>query len=107
MKFFKWAWAFVPDPAKIWVIIGASVIIFGAIAGIVYKIDKGGYDRCEAQYSSAALEAKDKARKEILKLEEKYDAIRAEIISMEGENLVCGVRVEHAIDRMPGTPAGE
>lgn len=107
MKFFKWAWAFVPAPAKIWVIIGAAVIILGAIAGVVYKIDKGGYDRCEAQYSSAALEAKDKARKQILELEEKYDAVRAEILSIEGDNPVCGARVEHVIDRMPGTPASQ
>lgn len=107
MKFFQWAWAFVPGPAKIWVAIGAAVIILGAIAGIVYKIDKGGYDRCEARYSSAALDLKDEARKKILKLEKDYAEIQKQIIRTEGPNAVCGPRVELAIDRMPGTPGSE
>ena len=107
MKLIKWAWAFIPDPAKIWVAVIGCALILVTIAGIVYKIDKGGYDRCEGKYSSAALELKDSARKEILELEKKYDKIKSEIVNVKGENAVCGPRVELAIDRMPGASGSE
>lgn len=107
MRFLSWIWAFIPAPAKAWVILGLVVTGLSLVGFMVYKIDKNGYDRCEAKYASASADQKDEARKEILKSEKQYDRIKTEIIQVQGDNAVCGPRVELAIDRMPGAPNGE
>ena len=101
--------ALIPAPLRIYVMVGAGVLILGALAlaGIVWKIDRRGYNRCEASYSSAALALKDQARKDILELEEKFDEVRSEIHNTTGANPVCGPRVVLAIDSMPGAPGSE
>lgn len=104
MNFVKWIWAFVPAPAKVWVAIVGVALVIGALAGIVWKIDQGGYKRCEGKYAGAALDLKDESRKDILKVEEKYDGVKNEIIRQQGPNDPVGPRVEFAIDRMPSPP---
>lgn len=101
MKWFKWAWAFVPEPAKVWVAIGGVLLILAAVGGIVWKIDQGGYNRCEGNYAKAAKDLKDSSREEILKVEGKYDSVKDEIYRNDGANSSVGPRVEHAIDSMP------
>lgn len=104
MKALKWIWAFVPEPAKVYVAIAGAVLVIGALAGIVWKIDHNGYKRCEGKYANAAVELKDESRKKILKVEEKYDGVKNQIIRQQGPNDPVGPRVELAIDRMPGPP---
>lgn len=105
MKILKWLWAFVPAPAKIWVIVAGVALILGLLGFSVYKIQKWGYDRCETKHSNAVIDLKDSSRKEILKAEKHYDNIKTKIIKIEGDNGIAGPRTELAIDSMP-RPSG-
>lgn len=107
MKLLSLAWNFIPAPARIWVVLGLVVVVVVALGVAVYKIDKNGYDRCEANYAAAALELKNKSREEIIKSGKKYDKIKTEIAKVKGADDVVGPRVELAIDRMPGSPDSE
>ena len=106
MNLFLKLWAFVPAPAKIWVAVALAAIAVGGLGFMVWKIDRGGYNRCTAQYAAASVELKDKARKEILKAEKEYDNIKNELSQTRGADDPVGVRVELAIDRMP-SPNGQ
>lgn len=100
-KFFSWVWAFVPAPAKMWVIGGAVVLLLGLLGFSVYKIQKWGYDRCQDKHDAAIVDLKDSSREEILKTEKQYDKIRTKIIRIEGDNGIAGPRTQLAIDSLP------
>lgn len=57
-----------------------SFVVMGALAGLYYKIDKGGYDRRDAEYKAAQKEADDAAKQKQLiirkKSQENEDEIR-------------------------------
>jgi sensor domain CHASE-containing protein len=55
MKLLKWLWAFVPAPAKAWVIGGLVLAAVALLVFSVYKIQEWGYDRCEAKHEKAAV----------------------------------------------------
>ena len=94
-------WGFVPEPAKIYVVIVGVLVILGVLGFSVYKIQKWGYDRCESKYTNAVVEHRDASRKEILKADKQYEKIKTEILRIEGDNGVAGPRTEYAIDSMP------
>lgn len=100
-KFFKWAWALIPEGAKVWVAGIGIVLILALFAGIIYKIEKRGYDRCEAKYSKAETDHKTEVRPKIVTTEKKYAKVKNEIIQKTGPNNLVGPRVQHAIDSMP------
>lgn len=100
MKILSALWNFVPTPARIWVMVGLAVAVLALVGTVVYKIDKGGYDRCEAKHDLASAQAKDEARKKIIEAEKRYEKIKAELSQIQGDDPVCGPRVNHAIDRL-------
>jgi sensor domain CHASE-containing protein len=59
MKLLKWLWAFLPAPAKPWVIGISVALILGLLGFTVYKIQDWGYNWCEADHKEATLEAVD------------------------------------------------
>lgn len=77
-----------------------AAVIIAALAGIYYKIDAGGYDRCVAKYEKAAADQKTKAEAEILKTEKAYDKIKTKILRDRSPNDPVGPRVEFAIDSL-------
>ena len=91
----------VPSNIKILTYSVIVVIISGLLVSIHYKIDSRGYKRCEGKYIAAEKSLKEKARRDILYLEDKYDRIKSEIIRTDGEDRICGPRVIHAINSMP------
>lgn len=97
----KWLWAFVPAPAKIWVLLGLIAAGGAAVGFVVYKIDERGYNRCQAAYTVAAAEHKEKARGEIIDSGKKYDELKKTIVRQVGPNDPVGPRVSTAIDSMP------
>lgn len=101
MNLIKMAWGLVPAPAKIWVAIAGVLMALAAVGFMVWKIDAGGYNRCEAKYAAAALEHQTDARWKILKVEDKYDGVKEQIYRKAGPNDPVGPRVELAIDSLP------
>lgn len=95
-------------PPQFRLLAGICAIVFclASLAGVAYKIHSAGYDSCELKYEKKAQQAKDEARKNILALEKKYDAIKNQISSKPDSGYGVGPAVEYAIDRMPVPPAG-
>lgn len=91
---------------KYFIIVTLSLLI-GFLYFLFYKIDKRGYDRCQSEYSAAAEKLKEEARVNIINSEKKYEKLKNEIIKIQGNNNVCGPRVEFAIDRMPDNNNGK
>lgn len=97
MKILSWVWALVPLPAKPWILLAAI-----ACAGfLLYKLEERGYNRCKAEYASAELEHKEKARGEIVESGKVYEKIKTVIIHQAGPDDAVGPRVSAAIDSMP------
>ena len=105
-KLIGWIWGFVPEPAKAWVVAIAIAAAIGAAGFVVYKIDANGYDRCEADHTAAENQAKDSSRADIVPSGKKYEAVKSDIIHVQGANAIAGPRVSLAIASMPGPNSG-
>ncbi len=100
-RIFSWAWGFVPDSAKAYVIVVLVLAGIGGLGFAVYKIRQSGYDACEADHTAAVVEQKDESRGKIIESGKKYETIKAEIVRQAGPNDLAGPRTSLAIDRMP------
>lgn len=90
----------VPGPAKLYVVMALAVVALGTVSVFVYKIDRGGFNRCENRHSAASAKLKEEARKEIIKTEKKFDKIKDEVGKISGNDDGAGPRVTLAIDGM-------
>lgn len=95
-----WLWGMVPAPAKVWVLVGLSVAFFAIIGYAVWRIDHGGYNRCQSEHKEAQLQNEKNAREKIIKLEKERDILRAKIYKIQGPNDDVGPRTKFVIDRM-------
>jgi hypothetical protein len=100
-KFFKWAWDFVPKGTKVWAVGIGITLALGLLVGVVYKIEKRGYDRCQAIHDKAEADHKEESRPKIVETEKKYEKIKNNINKKTGPNDIVGPRVKYAIDSMP------
>lgn len=97
MKFLK----LLPVTIRFWVYAGLVFSALGLLFVVYCKIEKIGHDRCEARHVAASIELKDKARKEIIEVERKYEKIETKIDQVEAPDDVVGYRTELAIDSLP------
>lgn len=97
----KWLLALIPDQVKVWLILGLAAAVVGGVGYVLYKTDKTGYDRCEAEHKNAEAAAKDDARGKIIGSGKKYDETKKNVAKQIGPNDLVGPRVSTAIDSLP------
>lgn len=107
MKLFAWLWDLIPAQAQVWVAIAIILAAIGGVGLAVYKIDKMGYDRCEAKHTTAAATQKEVARGEIVDSGKKYEKVKDAVRNAPGPNDIAGPRVTTAIDSLPGDSGGQ
>ena len=85
---------------KSYIICAGFLVILCAVTFGYYKIKQIGYKQCKAEYAAAEKQAQDDARKQIIKIEDKYKKIRRELANVQSENSCVGDRVRAVVDRL-------